>query len=212
MKKLAARDFEDMLQCIIPVFEGLLPEEDNKIVMDLLYELVTWHVYAKLRLHTESTLDDLEQSTVRLGAALRRFKKTTCERYATFELPKEEAARGRRKARQAAAGKPKQKGRRDKGKDKQTSSETSPRKRKEFNMCTAKLHALGHYIDAIRKYGTTDNYTTQIVRAGHPAVSVRRANKICRASWSTDESNGSMQTRTRTSLRSRLHLNNDGKP
>ena len=52
MKKLAARDFEDLLQvleltlrtsfhpltslkCAIPVFEGLLPEEHNKIVMDL---------------------------------------------------------------------------------------------------------------------------------------------------------------------------------
>ncbi|KAF9455143.1 hypothetical protein BDZ94DRAFT_1127669, partial [Collybia nuda] len=29
MKQLAARDFEDLLQCAIPVFEDLLPEPHN---------------------------------------------------------------------------------------------------------------------------------------------------------------------------------------
>jgi hypothetical protein len=35
--------------------------------------------------------------------------------------------------------------------------------RKTFNMCTYKLHALGDYVAAIARYGTTDNYSTQVV-------------------------------------------------
>ncbi|KIK32452.1 hypothetical protein CY34DRAFT_45100, partial [Suillus luteus UH-Slu-Lm8-n1] len=53
MKKLAARDFEDLLQCVIPVFEGLLPKEHNGIVLDMLFDLAAWHGYAKLRMHTD---------------------------------------------------------------------------------------------------------------------------------------------------------------
>jgi len=34
---------------------------------------------------------------------------------------------------------------------------------KFFNMCTYKLHALGDYVAAIARYGTTDNYSTQVV-------------------------------------------------
>lgn len=37
MKKLAVRDFEDLLQCSIPAFEDLLEEPHNKQVMRLLY-------------------------------------------------------------------------------------------------------------------------------------------------------------------------------
>ena len=37
MKKLAARDFEDLLQCSIPAFEDLLDEPHNKYLMKLLY-------------------------------------------------------------------------------------------------------------------------------------------------------------------------------
>ena len=34
---------------------------------------------------------------------------------------------------------------------------------KVFNMCTYKLHALGHYIAVIAQFGMTDNNSTQIV-------------------------------------------------
>ena len=115
MKKLAARDYEDLLQvrmfhlamlislkccdqCAIPVFEALLPTPHNRIIMDLLFELATWHALAKLRLRTETTLRALDTSTKRLGNALRTFKKVTCVAYITKELPSEEAARGRRQA------------------------------------------------------------------------------------------------------------------
>lgn len=56
MKKLAARDFEDLLQCSIPVFEGLLDDPHDTILMNLLFLLATWHAYAKLRMHTDTTL------------------------------------------------------------------------------------------------------------------------------------------------------------
>ncbi|KAK2467952.1 hypothetical protein APHAL10511_000247 [Amanita phalloides] len=94
IKKLAVCNYEDLLQCAIPVFEALLPTPHNRIIMDLLFELATWHVLAKLRLHTETTLKGLETSTKRLGDALRTFKKVTCAAYITKELPSEEAAWG----------------------------------------------------------------------------------------------------------------------
>ncbi|KAF9551882.1 hypothetical protein CPC08DRAFT_647480, partial [Agrocybe pediades] len=155
MKKLAARDYEDMLQacfsCAIPAFEGLFDDEDNEIVMDLLFELATWHALAKLRLHTESTVRDLEGSTSRLGTALRRFESVTCSKYVTQELPSEEAARGQRKAAMAA------KGTASKGKGKE--KEKGPRIRK-FNLSTYKMHGLGDYPYFIRRCATTDNYST----------------------------------------------------
>jgi hypothetical protein len=130
--------------------------------MDLLFELATWHALAKLRLHTESTLYDLEKSTTRLGRLLRKFTSTTCKAYDTRELPSEEAARGRRKAALAAKGQTsKGKG---KGKGKANPDEENT-KTKRFNMNTYKMHALGDYVKAIRMFGTTDNYTTQSVRS-----------------------------------------------
>ena len=35
-------------QCAIPVFEGLLPNEHNELVLDLLFELGTWQMLANL--------------------------------------------------------------------------------------------------------------------------------------------------------------------
>ncbi|KAF6759053.1 hypothetical protein DFP72DRAFT_777416, partial [Ephemerocybe angulata] len=55
MKKLAARDFEDILQCSIPVFEGLLPEgheTDNKDILTLPYRTAEFHAFAKMCVYT----------------------------------------------------------------------------------------------------------------------------------------------------------------
>ncbi len=102
MKKLGARDFEDLLQCSIPVFENLLPEPFNTVMMDLLWDLATWHGLAKLRMHTTSTLTHLDHATTALGKSLRQFKERVCSHYVTKELPRETAARGRRTAALAA--------------------------------------------------------------------------------------------------------------
>ena len=71
------------------MFEGLLQEPYNTIVMTLLYRTAEWHAFAKLRLHTESTLQHLEQLTTELGKLMQKFRDTTQSAFVTFELPKE---------------------------------------------------------------------------------------------------------------------------
>jgi hypothetical protein len=93
MKKLAGRDFEDILQCAMPAFEGLMPPEHNEIMLDLLFDLATWHACAKLRLHTPQTIDLLDKTTTGLGQSMRRFAKDTCPEFRMKELAKEQAAR-----------------------------------------------------------------------------------------------------------------------
>lgn len=85
-----------MLQCAIPVFDGLLPEPHNRKVLELLFLLAYWQGLAKLRLHTETTLQLLDNVTTALGQALRDFKKNVCSAYSTKELPREAAVRNRR--------------------------------------------------------------------------------------------------------------------
>jgi hypothetical protein len=119
MKKLAARDFEDLLQvkdtfenftkmliivflekCAIPVFEGLFEEPHNKGIMKLLYRTAEWHALAKLRMHSDSTLTLLEDLTVEFGKLMCQFRDLTCSQFQTLELPRETAARYRRKTKQ----------------------------------------------------------------------------------------------------------------
>ncbi|KAG2154501.1 uncharacterized protein EDB93DRAFT_1081332 [Suillus bovinus] len=92
MKRLAARDFEDILQCCIPVFEGLFPEPHDSIVQSLLYHFAQWHALAKLRIHSESTLSLLQETFANLSQRLRHFAVHTCNAFNTMELPKEKVA------------------------------------------------------------------------------------------------------------------------
>jgi hypothetical protein len=46
---------------------------------------------------------------------------------------------------------------------KQASNASKDPKAKAFNLSTYKWHALGDYANTIRRYGTTDNYSTQTV-------------------------------------------------
>ncbi|KAF8229749.1 hypothetical protein L208DRAFT_1285236 [Tricholoma matsutake] len=90
---LQARDFEDLLQCSIPVFKNLLPNQHHNIlIVKMLFILCTWHAYAKLQLHTSSTLEALAKTMRVLGASLQQFVKVICSCYAMKELPREEAA------------------------------------------------------------------------------------------------------------------------
>ena len=170
LTKLAARDFEDILQvgdslnniflwfslifqCAIPIFDGLLPEPYNTIIINLLFELATWHAFGKLQMHTKTMLYHFNNCTTCLGQDIRRFSHDCCTKFNTYDLPREMAARARhRGAKNAKAG--------------TTSDATSTsegRKQRTFNMSTYKLHALGDYVKAIREFGTTDNYSTQVV-------------------------------------------------
>lgn len=97
-----------------------------------------WHGLAKLRLHTDYTLAFLEATTTLLGNQLRAFQTKTCSAYKTEELPREVRKR-----------------------EKNTGKKT--KLAKVFNLETYKLHSLGDYAETIRRYGTTDSYSTELV-------------------------------------------------
>ena len=85
------------------MIEGLVPEEDEKEILDLIFILSTWHAYAKLRLHTDHTLASFDALTKPLGAALRNFAGEFSDCFNTKELPKGAGAwkpRAKTKARQ----------------------------------------------------------------------------------------------------------------
>lgn len=138
-------------KCAIPVFEGLLPEPHNTIVLDLLFTLGHWHSLAKLRTHTDVTIQRLDELTSDLGYHLRRFESDTCSAYHTYELKREREARQRKQVR------------RQKNIDATTNSTSSGRLPKTFNLQTYKIHALGDYVEAIKTFGTTDSYSTEVV-------------------------------------------------
>jgi phosphoglycolate phosphatase-like HAD superfamily hydrolase len=97
--------------------------------MTLLYRTAEWHAFAKLRLHTESTLQHLEGLTTELGQLTRKFRDTTQSAFATFELPKETEARKRRQNS-------------GKGKEKAMAGNASGKNSKLLNLFTYKWHAL----------------------------------------------------------------------
>ncbi|CDO74305.1 hypothetical protein BN946_scf184839.g11 [Trametes cinnabarina] len=160
MKRMAARDLEDILQCVIPCIEGLLSSEHNDRILLLLYHVAYWHALAKLRLHTDTSLQLLSSSTVVLGRALRHFTSVTCAAFDTKESKAEYAARQRAQARR-----------------KMTSSMSAAvvgRRQRTFNLKVVKLHFLGDYVQCIKRYGTTDSYTTQIGEHEHRRIKARR--------------------------------------
>lgn len=125
--------------------------------MILLYRTAEWHAFAKLRLHTESTLQHLEKLTTELGKLMRNFRDTTQSAFVTFELPKEAGVRQRHQ-------------KSGKGKEKAvagSAASASGRKPKNLNLFTYKWHALGDYVRAIRLFGGTDGFSTQVVSDIH---------------------------------------------
>ena len=139
------------------MFEGLLPARHNAIIANLLFDLTTWHAYAKLRLHTDTSLGFFATATHILGATMRRFVKRTCAAYDMRELPHEMAARGRCKAAMIKKGL-------NSGKDISTTKFSSEKLQKVFNLVTYKYHALSDYVRTILHFGTTDSISTQVVR------------------------------------------------
>lgn len=181
MKKLAARDFEDILQvrtlitltnssmhrhkfrfnqCSIPAFEGLLPEPFNGMLLRLLYKTAEWHALAKLRLHTEATLNLLEAITKEFGYLMRQFRDKTSNEFNTVELPH--------------------------GADARKGGEHSS-KGKTLNLNTYKFHALADYVATIRLFGTTDSYSTLLVSFIHCRIILCLIN--CRVNWHIAYSN-----------------------
>lgn len=167
LKKLAARNFEDLLQvctsdlyirrlliimwikCAIPVFDGLLPEAHNNTILTLLFTAAHWHGLAKLRLHSDSTLLILDDVTQSLGEVMRHFKDVVCPAYSTKELVRETKARQRRKAQAGGS----------------ATSQPTPTIAlpKSYNLETYKHHSLGDTADTIRRLGTTESYCSRVV-------------------------------------------------
>ena len=107
--------------------------------MDLLFELATWHALAKLRIHTNKTIDLLATATKTLTIAMRRFLQVTCEAFTTRELKKEAAACGQHIAALAA-----------KGDSCAAKGNTSTgQKIKKLNLATYKYHTLADYAETI---------------------------------------------------------------
>lgn len=71
-------------------------------VLKVLFNLAHWHGLAKLRMHTDPTLDILSQATMSLGESLRDFQEKTCTMFQTRELERERAARQRRQEKKTA--------------------------------------------------------------------------------------------------------------
>ncbi|KAG8945266.1 hypothetical protein FRC04_001106 [Tulasnella sp. 424] len=116
----------------------------------------------------EDCLQLLESTTERLGDELRAFE-TYTGTFETYETPKEAAARQRRAVGHAGRGK----------QNNRTDGEGPSRRRKRFSLRTIKIHLLGHYVPTIRRFGTTDSYSTQIGELEHHTVKAfyRRTNK-----------------------------------
>lgn len=193
-------------QCAIPVFDGLLPEPHNSAILRLLFTCAHWHGLAKLRMHTDQTLDIFDNVTLLIGADFRAFADKTCPAFETKELAREAAARQRRglkkaqdkgkapttlvsdsnkQSQQEAQNKDKapvplasdsngqpQQGAQDKGKapacldsdSKGQSQQKAPQsRRKKFGLRSYKYHSLGDYPATIRRFGTTDSYSTEPV-------------------------------------------------
>ena len=121
------------------MFEGLLPEPFNGLLLRLLYKAAEWHALAKLRLHTKSTLDLLEAVTKEFGRLMRQFRDKTSVKYDTVELLRGADGHNAR------------------------SCSSKKKEKKELNLNTYKFHALADYVAAIRLFGTTDSYSTLIV-------------------------------------------------
>ncbi|KAJ3510290.1 hypothetical protein NMY22_g16016 [Coprinellus aureogranulatus] len=98
MRQLGARDYEDLLQCALPVFEGLFPDGHDGHVQDLLFTMAHWHSLAKMRMHTDQSLHVLQLWTTVLGEEARSFIAETCAAVKTLELKREYERRKRAQA------------------------------------------------------------------------------------------------------------------
>ena len=148
--------------------------------MDLLFVLAHWHALAKLRQHTDLSLDVLESVTDHLSKILKEFQATTCAAYDTRELKREKTARTRKAEKKSSSNEPivniNTASLAPVVEDSSTASglsqlqevapqpkKTTGRLRKTLNLKTYKDHALGDYVESIRQNGTVDSYSTELV-------------------------------------------------
>ncbi|TEB31005.1 hypothetical protein FA13DRAFT_1629839, partial [Coprinellus micaceus] len=164
LNRRAARDYEDILQCAIPTFNGLFPDSSlDDIVTRLLYINARWHGFAKLRMHTDATLILFEQMTAQLGDKRAKVQANAGApsppppTQSTFRIVQpapqpEEPALSTSVANDSRSG--------------------NARRPKKLNISTVKFHTLGHYPSNIRSFGPTDIYSTEWGESFHRSPKV----------------------------------------
>jgi hypothetical protein len=176
--------------------------------MSLLFRLAEWHALAKLRMHTESTLTQMEKVTTIIGHQLRDFCNITCKAFETTELPKEAEGRARKETRRRARRAPKSASQASHAPteppvpaEEPLHAAAAPKKTKvkTLNLLVYKLHALGDYARTIRLFGTTDSYSTQIVSID-PSYFNMFYSHWFRENLNTGASSGSILGPTRISM------------
>jgi hypothetical protein len=172
--QLAARDWENILivgilliyfsktnstgQCAISAFTGILAlvpgcpyAAEEKLILDLLYIMGTFHSLSQLRLQTTVTLNLLQDATISLGDIFRQFRETSRSKFMVKESQRETQARVRNQNQVL---------------QKQGSKKTAPSTESKLlilNLNTIKNHQLEHYSSCIVDFGTMDSYSTELV-------------------------------------------------
>jgi hypothetical protein len=119
--------------------------------MKLLYRAAEWHGFAKMRMHTDSTLKHLDDLTTEFGKLVRDFETSSRSQFTTVELPRETEARKRRHKQAQTSGVSHLKIQlAENGHDHSTFSHTSG----------TRLETMS----SIRLFGGIDGISTQIVR------------------------------------------------
>jgi hypothetical protein len=136
----------DYFQVIIPAIEGLTADPHDSQITELLYQLATYHALAKLRIHTEDTLSCWESVIRQMTQSLRDFQATSTQSFKTKETTRERNARLKRTQ-----------GRVNRVEDSGGTLE------KTLNLNTIKFHMIVDGPSCVRKFGTLDSYSTQIV-------------------------------------------------
>ncbi|KAJ8085123.1 hypothetical protein PM082_003907 [Marasmius tenuissimus] len=144
--KFAGRDYQDALECALPCWEGLFPDDLDSLIQDLLFTFATYERYCNLRQHTDSTIGSMKTTTTQLGDLFRQYKRaispiSTVETEHELQTRLKRDPKGDREAR-----------------------------KKTFSLVNYKTHALGHAADAIVMYGTTDGTSTQAGEREHKRV------------------------------------------
>jgi hypothetical protein len=107
-------------------------------------------------MQTDNSLAILDDETTALGHQLRDFQTKTCVAYHARELKREANARKRRQNKNGLmVGSSAQEG--------GNRQDTNERRPKSLNLQTYKAHSLGDYVATIKRLGTTDSYTSEIV-------------------------------------------------
>jgi hypothetical protein len=113
-------------------------------------------------MHTDITLSIFDKETAHIGTVFRAFAAKTCTSFETRELHREAEARKRRHLKKEAGTSHASKSS-SLGESQIGVSRNEGRRLKSFNLDTYKYHALGDYANTIRRLGTTDSFSTELV-------------------------------------------------